>query len=292
MDSFKAYVIDKDAAGKVSGQLTTMSPEQLDGGEVTIRVAYSSVNYKDALAATGTGKIIRRFPCVGGIDMSGEVVSSTDARFHPGDKVIATSFDLGVAHHGGYAEFARVPADWVLPLPDGLDLKEAMALGTAGLTAALAILRMEHDGLAPQNGPVVVTGATGGVRRTCRRYAGATGVPHCGTHGKATAEEYLRGLGASEVKLTSTIDFAKVRPLDSAQWAGAIGQRRRQIPALDSRHHEASRNGREYRQRGGFQARDHRCFRLSSAASACWASIPATLQWASASARGNAWHPI
>jgi alcohol dehydrogenase len=222
MDRFKAYAIDKDATGKVSGQLTTMSPEQLDGGEVTIRVCYSSVNYKDALAATGAGKIIRRFPCVGGIDMAGEVVSSSDARFRPGDKVIATSFDLGVAHHGGYAELARVPADWVVPLPDGLDLKEAMALGTAGFTAALAILRMEHEGLAPQNGPVVVTGATGGVGGLAIDMLARLGYHVVGLTGKEAAADYLQRLGAAEVKLTSTIDFAKVRPLDAAQWAGAV----------------------------------------------------------------------
>ncbi len=222
MDRFKAFLIDKDATGKVSGQLTTMSPEQLDAGEVTIRVHYSSVNYKDALAATGAGKIIRRFPCVGGIDMSGEVVSSSDARFRPGDKVIATSFDLGVAHHGGYAELARVPADWVVPLPNGLDLQQAMALGTAGFTAALAILRMEHDGLAPQNGPVVVTGATGGVGGLAIDMLSRLGYHIVALTGKEAQADYLRGLGAAEVKLTGTIDFAKVRPLDAAQWAGAV----------------------------------------------------------------------
>ncbi len=222
MERFKAYVIDKDANGKVSGQLTTMSPEQLDGGEVTIRVHYSSVNYKDALAATGAGKIIRRFPCVGGIDMSGEVVTSSDSRFAPGDKVIATSFDIGVAHHGGYAEFARVPAEWVVALPDGLDLMQAMALGTAGFTAALAIIRMEHEGLAPQNGPVVVTGASGGVGGLAIDMLSRLGYPTVALTRKESEADYLLGLGASEVKLMQTVDFAKARPLETAQWAGAI----------------------------------------------------------------------
>ncbi|MBS0552086.1 MAG: alcohol dehydrogenase catalytic domain-containing protein, partial [Proteobacteria bacterium] len=145
MSAFKAFVIDQDENRKVVSRLTTMQPEQLDAGEVLIRVSYSSINYKDALAATGAGKIIRRFPCVGGIDLSGEVVDSADARFKPGDKVVATSFDIGVAHHGGYAEYARVPAGWVVPLPAGLDLFEAMALGTAGFTAALGVVRMEDN---------------------------------------------------------------------------------------------------------------------------------------------------
>ena len=159
MDSFKALLIE-ERDGKVVNGFVRMTPEQLDAGEVTIRVAYSSVNYKDALAATGAGKIIRRFPCVGGIDLSGTVIDSRDARFKPGDAVIATSFDIGVAHHGGYAEIARVPGDWVVPLPAGLSLYEAMALGTAGFTAALGIVRMEENGLRPEKGPVIVTGAT------------------------------------------------------------------------------------------------------------------------------------
>jgi alcohol dehydrogenase len=161
--SFKALLIDKNADGTVKGKLSSLAIDQLDAGEVTIRVRYSSINYKDALAATGAGKIIRRFPCVGGIDMAGEVIESADPRFKPGAEVIATSFDIGVSHHGGYAEIARVPAKWVVPLPAGLSLFDAMALGTAGFTAALGIVRMEDNGLAPGNGPVVVTGATGGV---------------------------------------------------------------------------------------------------------------------------------
>ncbi len=222
MNPFRAYLIDKDSAGKTSGRMTTLSPEQLDPGEVTIRVHYSSVNYKDALAATGTGKIIRRFPCVGGIDIAGEVVNSEDPRFKPGDKVMATSFDIGVAHHGGYAEYARVPAGWVVPLPAGLDLMEAMALGTAGFTAALAIERMEHDGLKPQKGPVIVTGATGGVGSLAIDMLARLGYTVVALTSKESEADYLRGLGASEVKLTSTIDFAKVRPLEAGQWDGAV----------------------------------------------------------------------
>ena len=222
MSPFKAYLIDQDENRKVVSRMATLAPEQLDEGEVTIRVHYSSINYKDALAATGAGKIIRRFPCVGGIDLSGEVVDSTDARFRVGDKVIATSFDIGVAHHGGYAEYARVPAGWVVPLPAGLDLFEAMALGTAGFTAALGVVRMEDNGLAPANGPVIVTGATGGVGGLAIDMLAQLGYHVVALTGKASEGDYLRELGAAEVKLRSEIDFDKVRPLEAAQWAGAV----------------------------------------------------------------------
>ncbi len=222
MNPFKAFVIDQDENRKVVSRMGTLGVEQLDAGEVTIRVHYSSINYKDALAATGAGKIIRRFPCVGGIDLCGEVVNSADARFKPGDKVIATSFDIGVAHHGGYAEYARVPAGWVVPLPAGLDLFEAMALGTAGFTAALGIVRMEDNGLAPANGPVIVTGATGGVGALAIDMLAQLGYHVVALTGKESEGEYLTMLGAAEILLRSTIDFDKVRPLEAAKWAGAV----------------------------------------------------------------------
>lgn len=222
MSSFKAYLIEQAADGSVGGRLTTLATEQLDAGEVTLQVHYSSINYKDALAATGKGKIIRRFPCVGGIDMAGVVIESADPRFVPGQKVIATSFDIGVSHHGGYAELARVPGEWVVPLPDGMDLKEAMALGTAGFTAALGIVRMEDNGLAPANGPVVVTGATGGVGGLAIDMLARLGYHVVALTGKEAESDYLRMLGATEIKLTSSIDFAKVRPLEAGLWAGAV----------------------------------------------------------------------
>ncbi|MDO9599822.1 MAG: oxidoreductase [Azoarcus sp.] len=222
MNPFKAFVINQDENRKVFSTLTTLDPAQLDAGEVLIRVHYSSINYKDALAATGAGKIIRRFPCVGGIDLSGEVVESGDARFKAGDKVIATSFDIGVAHHGGYAEFARVPAGWVVPLPAGLDLLEAMALGTAGFTAALGVVRMEDNGLTPDNGPVIVTGATGGVGGLAIDMLARLGYHVVALTGKASERDYLVGLGAAEILLRSEIDFDKTRPLEAARWAGAV----------------------------------------------------------------------
>ena len=221
MDSFKALLID-ERDGKVFSGFTTLEESRLDPGSVTIRVAYSSVNYKDALAATGAGKIIRRFPCVGGIDLSGTVIASADPRFKAGDPVIATSFDIGVAHHGGYAEIARVPGDWVVPLPAGLSLYEAMALGTAGFTAALGIVRMEENGLRPEKGPVIVTGATGGVGSLAVDMLAKSGYHVVALTGKESESDYLRSLGAAEVMLRQNLDLTKIRPLDRGRWAGAV----------------------------------------------------------------------
>ncbi|HOI52659.1 MAG TPA: acryloyl-CoA reductase, partial [Azonexus sp.] len=221
MDSFKALLIE-ESEGKVANRFVDMTVADLDAGEVLIRVAYSSVNFKDALAATGAGKIIRRFPCVGGIDLSGTVVASDDARFKPGDPVIATSFDIGVAHHGGYAEMARVPADWVVPLPAGMSLYEAMVLGTAGFTAALGVVRMEENGLTPAKGPVIVTGATGGVGSLAIDMLAQRGYHVVALTGKESEADYLRSLGAAEVMLRQSLDLSKIRPLDRARWAGAV----------------------------------------------------------------------
>ncbi|HEX6829225.1 MAG TPA: zinc-binding dehydrogenase, partial [Burkholderiales bacterium] len=162
MNRFQAYRIFSED-GKTVARAVEMTVDELDPGEVVIRSAFSSVNYKDALAATGAGKVIRRFPCNGGIDVSGVVASSSDSRFKAGDEVICTSYDMGVSHDGGFAGCVRVPADWVVPLPEGLSLYEAMCLGTAGYTAALGVELMELNGLTPAAGKVVVTGATGGV---------------------------------------------------------------------------------------------------------------------------------
>lgn len=221
MDSFKALLID-ERDGMVASGFVRMDEGRLDSGEVTIRIAYSSINYKDALAATGAGKIIRRFPCVGGIDLSGTVIESSDVRFKPGEEVIATSFDIGVAHHGGYAEVARVPGDWVVPLPDGLSLYEAMALGTAGFTAALGVVRMEENGLRPEKGPVIVTGATGGVGSLAVDMLASKGYHVVALTGKESEADYLRSLGAGEVMLRQSLNLEKIRPLDRARWAGAV----------------------------------------------------------------------
>ena len=221
MSSFKAFLID-EIAGKATSRFVEFDESALDPGDVTIRVAYSGVNYKDALAATGAGRIVRRFPCIGGIDLSGVVEHSTDRRFKPGDRVIATGYDIGVAHHGGYAELARLPAAWVLPLPPGLSLFEAMALGTAGFTAALAIIRMEENGLAAHKGPVIVSGATGGVGSLAIDILAGRGYHVTALTGKESEVDYLHRLGASDVIVRSSLDVSSIRPLGKALWAGAI----------------------------------------------------------------------
>src|SRR6185295_1562718 len=163
MEKFKAYRITEVDKRSVKAQFVECSLDELDAGEVVIRVAYSDINYKDALAATGKGRILLRPSCIGGIDLAGTVTESSDARFAKGDAVLAVGHELGVKHHGGYAEYARIPAKWAVKLPKGMTLWEAMAFGTAGYTAGLAVVKMEHNGLHPGGGPVIVDGATGGV---------------------------------------------------------------------------------------------------------------------------------
>jgi acrylyl-CoA reductase (NADPH) len=221
MDKFKVYRV-READKKVTARFEQASVDELDAGDVVIRVAYSSVNYKDALATTGAGRIIRRFPCVGGIDLSGTVTQSDDARFRKGDAVICTSYDLGVAHDGGYAEYARVPGDWVVPMPKGLNLLDAMALGTAGYTAALAVVRMQANGLKPGAGPVIVSGATGGVGSIAIDILVRLGYRVVALTSKDSAGDYLKRLGAAEVMSRSSLDLAKIKPLDKMLWAGAV----------------------------------------------------------------------
>ncbi len=218
---FDAYRIiqERDAS---SGRFVELSLDDLDPGEVVIRVMYSSVNYKDALAATGAGKVIRRFPCVGGVDAAGVVESSQDGRFAVGSQVIVTGYGMGVEHDGGYAEYARVPADWLVPLPQGLTLREAMALGTAGFTAALAIHRLEQNELAPGNGKVLVTGATGGVGSLAIQMLAQLGYHVVAVTGKDSEHDYLKTLGAAEILARDSIDLHGKRPLESARWAGAL----------------------------------------------------------------------
>ncbi len=218
--SFRALLIDEEN-GNVAARLAQMTESQFDRGEITVRVAYSSVNYKDALAATGAGKIIRRFPCVGGIDLCGTVIDSSDARFAKGDAVIATSYEIGVSHHGGYAEYARIPAEWVVALPPGLSPLDAMALGTAGFTAALGVQRLEDNGLRPGSGPVAVTGATGGVGSLALDILAKRGYHVVAITGKDSEHDYLRGLGAKEVVSRHTLEMGR-RPLEKSIWAGAF----------------------------------------------------------------------
>ncbi len=221
MQTFRAFRIFNEN-GNTASRFVDMALDELDPGDVVIRAVYSSINYKDALAATGAGKVIRRFPCNGGVDVAGVVQSSIDPRFKPGDEVIVTGYDMGVAHDGGFAEYVRVPAAWVVPLPSGLTLFQAMALGTAGFTAALSIHRLEQNDLKPDNGPVLVTGATGGVGSLAIMMLAQLGYRVVAVTGKQTEHDYLKSLGASEVLARNSIDLDSTRPLEKAQWAGAL----------------------------------------------------------------------
>jgi acrylyl-CoA reductase (NADPH) len=221
VEKFKAYKlteIDK----KIRAEFVECTLDDLDPGEVVVRVAYSDVNYKDALAATGKGKILLRPSCIGGIDLAGTVVSSDDARLAKGDAVLAVGHQIGVKHHGGYAEYARIPADWAVKLPKGMTLWEAMAFGTAGYTAGLAVARMELNGLKPANGPVVVDGATGGVGSIAVAALAQLGYAVTALTGKESESGWLKQLGAKEILLRQSLDLAKIRPLDKATWAGAV----------------------------------------------------------------------
>ncbi|HEY5636847.1 MAG TPA: acryloyl-CoA reductase [Burkholderiales bacterium] len=222
MEKFKAYRISEVDKTSVKAEFVQCTLDDLDPGEVVVRVAYSDINYKDALAATGKGKILMRPVCIGGIDLAGTVVSSTDARFAKGDAVLGVGHEIGVKHHGGYAEYARLPANWVVKLPAGLTLWEAMAFGTAGYTAGLAIDRMEHNGLTPAAGPVVVNGATGGVGSIAVAALAKLGYHVVALTGKEAESDWLKQLGAKEILLRGSLDLAKIRPLGKATWAGAV----------------------------------------------------------------------
>ena len=222
MERFKAYKLTETPDKKIRAEFVDMTLDDLDPGDVVIRVAYSDVNYKDALAATGKGRILRRASCVGGIDLAGTVVSSSDPKFAKGDAVFAIGSELGVSHHGGYAQYARLPAAWVMKLPKGMTLWEAMAFGTAGYTAGIAVVRMEHEGLKPSSGPVLVNGATGGVGSIAVAALARLGYHVVALTGKASEGDWLKGLGAREIKLRSELDLSKIKPLDKATWAGAV----------------------------------------------------------------------
>ncbi len=221
MHAFKAYRTFEDDK-VVSSRFVEMSLDALDPGEVVVKTKYSTINYKDALSYNGAGKIMRKYPTNGGIDMAGTVESSGDPRWKRGDKVIVHGYDLGVAHDGGYSEYVRVPAAWVARRPESMTAFDAMTLGTAGFTAAQAIMLMEHNGLAPGNGPVAVTGATGGVGSVAVEILAKSGYHVVAITGKEEEADYLKGLGAKEVLARQSIDLTKIRPLEKAQWAGAV----------------------------------------------------------------------
>jgi acrylyl-CoA reductase (NADPH) len=218
--TFKAFRIH-ETDGRIVARFEDLTLDDLAPGEVVVRVLCSDINYKDALAATGAGRILRKYPLVGGIDLAGVVESSQDPRCKPGDAVLVTGCGLSEVHDGGYAEYARLKGDWVIPMPPGLDAHSAMSLGTAGFTAALAIHRMEHNGQTPARGPVVVTGATGGVGSIAIDMLAGRGYEVVAVTGKAESADYLRSLGASQVLLRGDIDYGK-RPMESVRWAGAV----------------------------------------------------------------------
>ena len=225
MKPFRAFRIHEDRLdGKsvIRAGFETLSLDDLSAGDVVIRVVWSDINYKDALAATGAGRILRRYPLVGGVDLSGVVEHSNDDRYTPGDAVLVTGCGLSETLDGGYAAFARVPGDAVIPLPAGLTLRDAMSLGTAGFTAALAISRMEHNGQTPAKGPIAVTGATGGVGSIAIDMLKVRGYSVVAITSKPGEAGYLRDLGADDVRLRSDIDLAANRPLEKAQFGGAI----------------------------------------------------------------------
>ena len=220
MTTFRAYRINKNDDGIVAG-FEQMAVDDLTEGNVVIKVSHSTINYKDALAATGAAPILRRYPLNGGIDLAGVVESSEDSELQPGMPVLVNGCGLSETADGGYAEYARVDSSSVVPIPDGMSPVEAMQIGTAGYTAALAIHRMEQNGQRPENGPVVVTGATGGVGSVAIDMLEGRGYEAVGVTGKVDAEAYLKRIGARRILLRDDIDFGK-RPMEKAEWAGAI----------------------------------------------------------------------
>ena len=222
-DRFTAYVVDKQD-NRIEGRIDSLSPEDLPTGEVTIKVAYSSLNYKDGLAATGRGGVVRQYPHVPGVDAAGTVVASESADVGVGDRVIVTGYDFGVGSFGGYAEYARAPAAWVVKMPDTLSDFEAMALGTAGFTAAMCLLAMERNGTTPDQGPILVTGATGGVGSIAVDILAQQGYTVAASTGKPEQHDLLRELGASQILSRDDVSLTdpKPRPLLKSTWAGAV----------------------------------------------------------------------
>lgn len=218
--TFRAYVVDHE--GGAEPGVRELDTAELGDDGVLVRVEWSCLNFKDGLASRPEGKVARRSPLVVGIDLAGTVVESDDARFAPGDPVLAHAHEIGVSHHGGLAELARVPGDWVVPLTGGLSARESMILGTAGFTAALSVVELERHGLVPGAGPVLVTGATGGVGSTAVAILAARGYEVHASTGKGDAADWLRGLGAAEVHPREEIEAHAERPLSKQLWAAAV----------------------------------------------------------------------
>ncbi len=220
--SFKALVVEKDAEGKTSAAVQDITEDRLPEGDVTVAVEYSTVNYKDGLCIGPGGGLVRNYPHVPGIDFAGTVEASTDARYSPGDKVVLTGWRVGEAHWGGYAEKARVKADWLVPLPAGLSTRHAMAVGTAGFTARLAVMALEDHGMKPGSGPVLVTGAAGGVGSVATAILAHLGYEVAGVTGRPETADYLKSLGAAQIVAREEINETVKRPLETETWAGCV----------------------------------------------------------------------
>lgn len=220
MTKFQAFRVHQEN-NQVVSRLESLTFDDLNEGEVLIKTAYSAVNYKDALATTGAGKIMRNFPCIAGIDVSGHVLESQDKRFKEGDAVLVTGYELGVDHDGGFSEYVRVPAEWVVSLPDSMSLFEAMAIGTAGFTVALCVQRLEDNGQSPESGQFIVTGATGGVGSCAVDIMSSLGYEVVAVTGKSDNHDFLISLGANHVLDRHTIKLDGP-PLEKGQWGGAI----------------------------------------------------------------------
>jgi len=218
---FDALVVNKQNE-QFSVGIQKLTQTDLPEGEVLIHVHYSSVNYKDSLASIPNGNIVNSYPFVPGIDLAGVVVSSKDARFMEGDEVIATSYEIGVSHFGGYSEYARIPAQWIVPLPKGLTLKEAMIIGTAGFTAALSVSRLVENNVSPEKGKVLVTGATGGVGSFAVSILSTLGFEVEASTGKETEHEYLKKIGATTIVSREEVYDGKIRALGKQKWAAAV----------------------------------------------------------------------
>ena len=218
----RALIVEKDDEGKTSASVQDIAEERLPEGDVTVAVEYSTVNYKDGLCIGPGGGLVRNYPHVPGIDFAGTVEASDDDRYAPGDKVVLTGWRVGEAHWGGYAEKARVKADWLVPLPQGLDTRQAMAVGTAGFTAMLAVMALEDHGLSPEKGEVLVTGAAGGVGSVATAILGKLGYEVAGVTGRPEQEGYLKDLGAARIVARDEINETVKRPLETETWAGCV----------------------------------------------------------------------
>ncbi len=222
MSMFSALVVEKSSDGKFSRQVTDRDTESLPAGEVLIDVRYSSLNYKDGLSATGNPGVTRHFPHTPGIDAAGTVAQSAVTQFKPGDEVVVIGFDLGMNTSGGFGQRIRVPAAWVVPLPSGLDLEQSMILGTAGFTAALAVDKLEASGMRPSGGPVLVTGATGGVGSVAVLLLATLGYEVTAVTGKVSQHDYLGALGAREVLAREALTEGADRPMLKERWGGVV----------------------------------------------------------------------